>query len=110
MPQAPGLDPWLDHCIRRDGLHLGLPRESTTIPIEQSFTTSQTRSQRLTSLELVEESGEETTGDNVGDLLEPLTGPSQTAGERAPSPLREASNHELQATILALARQTSNHP
>ena len=110
MPQAPGLDPWLDRCIRRDRLHPGLPRESTTTPIEQSFTTSQARSQRLTSLELVEESGEETTEDNIGDLLEPLTGPSQTAGEWAPSPLREASNHELQAAILALARQTSNCP
>jgi len=110
MSQAPGLDPRLDCHILHDGLCPGPPRESTTIPIEQPFTASQARSQRLTSLEPVEESGEETMGDNIGDPLELLTGPSQTTGEQAPSPLREASNYELQAAIPALARQTSNCP
>ena len=110
MAQAPRLDPQLDRCVRHDGLHPELPRESTTTSIEWPFTASQARSQRLTFLELVEESGEETTEDNIGDLLEPLARPFQTAGEWAPSPLREVSNHELQAAILAPARQTSNHP
>ena len=110
MAQAPRLDSQLDHCIRHDGLHSELPRESTTTPIEWPFIASQARSQCLISLEPVEESGEETTEDNVGDLLEPLARPFQTAGEWAPSLLREASNHELQAAILVPARQTSNHP
>ena len=109
MFQAPRLDPWLDCYIRHDGLHPGLFRESTTIPIEWPFTALQARSQHLTSLELVKESGEEATGDNIGDLLEPLTEPSQTAGKWVPSLLEEVSNHKLQATILALARQTSNY-
>jgi len=78
MFQAPELDSQLDFCIKHDGLCPGPLRESTTTPIKQPFTTLQTRSQYLISLELVEELGEKVAGNNVSDPLEPSTGPSQT--------------------------------
>ena len=95
MSQASRLDSWLDCYIRCNGLYPELSRESTTTLIEQPFTALQARSQHLTSLELVEKSGEEATGDNIGDLLELLTKSSQTARKWAPSLLGEASNHKL---------------
>jgi len=41
--------------------------------------------------------------------LEPSTGPPKPAETQAPSPTTEVSSRELQAILVALARQSINH-
>jgi len=84
------------------------PREVTNMPIERPFTASQARNQRLTSLEPIEESGKRVVEDAVSEPLEPLTAHLEPTGDQVPAPPGEVSSQDLQAVLLALAKQVGN--
>ena len=109
MCQAPTPDPQLEYHAQCEGLCSMLPRESTNIPVKWPFTASQARNQCLTSLKPVGELGERTAKEITSEPLKTLMGHPGTIEDHVPSPPREVSNQELQAALVALAKQSSNH-